>query len=196
MYAYGLECEWQIFTALHCTWNVLCNTVGQFQTYVFVKANATQFVATGIGIGLSLVGVLGVAVYTRVAGSDKRNLFFYIGAFLQIIALFGLAMGSGSLAIMVAMIACYDLGTTSAGETTYKVWTQESFPMEVRASVQGFINGLSRFICGVVALFAPMLVAPERMQSTMCGATVIMVISALSGVLMIRMQKKYGIAQM
>lgn len=185
-----------LITTFYCTWNVLCNTIGQFQTYILVKANATQFAATGIGIGLSLVGVLGVAVYTRVAGTNKRNLFFYIGAFVQIIAMLGLAIGSGSLAVMVAMIAFYDLGTTSAGETTYKVWTQESFPMEVRASIQGFINGLSRFICGLVALAAPMLVAPERMQSTMYGATVIMIISAISGILMIRMQKKYGIGQM
>jgi len=185
-----------LITVYYCTWNVLCNTVGQFQTYIFVKANATQFAATGIGIGLSLVGVLGVAIYTRVAGSNKRNLFFYIGAFLQIIAMLGLAVGNGSLAVMVAMIACYDLGTTSAGETTYKVWTQESFPMEARASVQGFINGLSRFICGVAALFAPMLIAPERMQSTMYGATVIMVVCAITGAVMIRVQEKYGIGQM
>ena len=185
-----------LITIYYCTWNVLCNTVGQFQTYVLVKANATQFAATGIGIGLSLVGVLGVSIYTRVAGSDKRNLFFYAGALLQIIAMFGLAIGNGSLVTMVAMIACYDMGTTCAGETTYKVWTQESFPMEVRASVQGFINGLSRFICGLVALAAPMLVAPERMQSTMYGATIIMVVCAIAGAIMIRMQKKYGIGQM
>ena len=185
-----------LITVFYCTWNVLCNTIGQFQTYILVKANASQFAATGIGIGLSMVGVIGVAIYTRVAGSNKRNLFFYIGAFVQIIAMYGLAVGNGSLAAIVAMIAVYDLGTTSAGETTYKVWTQESFPMEVRASVQGFINGLSRFICGLVALAAPALVAPERMQSTMYGATVIMVICAITGVIMIRMQKKYGIGQM
>ena len=68
--------------------------------------------------------------------------------------------------------------------------------MEARASIQGFINGLSRFICGLVALAAPALVAPERMQTTMYGATVIMIISAVTGVLVICMQKKYGIAQM
>jgi len=185
-----------MITVYYCTWNVLCNTVGQFQTYVLVKANATQFAATGIGIGLSMIGILGGMLYTRVAGSNMRNKVFYIGAFVQIAALFGFALGNGSLVTMVAMIACYDIGTTCAGETTYKVWTQESFPLEVRASVQGFINGLSRFICGLVALVAPMLVAPERMQSTMYGATAIMVVCAIAGIIMIRMQKKYGIGQM
>ena len=68
--------------------------------------------------------------------------------------------------------------------------------MEARASVQGFINGLSRFICGVFALITPMLVTPERIQTTMYGAAVIVVISAVTGAVMIREQKKHGVGQM
>ena len=68
--------------------------------------------------------------------------------------------------------------------------------MEARASMQGFINGLSRFLCGVVALIAPVLVAPERIQNTMYGAAVIIVISAAAGVIMIHQQRKYGVGQM
>ena len=36
-----------------------------------------------------------------------------------------------------------NLGSPLAGEALYKVWTQESFPIEIRASIQGFINGFS-----------------------------------------------------
>ena len=185
-----------LITVYYCTWNIISNTFGQFQTYVLVKANATQFVATGVGIALSIEGFLAGMLYTRVAGSNKRNLFFYIGALIQIIAMIGIAIGSGSIGVMILMLALNNLGTPFAGEATYKVWTQESFPMETRASIQGFINGLSRFICGIFALIAPMLVAPERMQSTMYGAAVIIIISAISGTIMIRMQKKYGVGQM
>ena len=185
-----------LITVYYCTWNVISNTFGQFQTYILVKANATQFVATGIGIALSIEGFLASMLYARVAGSSKRNLFFYIGAMIQIVAMAGIALGSGAIGIMVVMLACYSLGTPFAGETTYKVWTQESFPMEARASVQGFINGLSRFICGVVALVTPMLVTPERIQTTMYGAAVIIVISAVTGAIMIHKQKKYGVGQM
>lgn len=185
-----------LITVYYCTWNVVCNTFGQFQTYILVKANATQFVATGVAIFLSVVGFLAGMLYTRVAGSNKRNLFFYLGALVQIAAMIGIACESGSVIVMVAMLACYNLGTPFAGETTYKVWTQESFPMEARASMQGFINGLSRFLCGVVALIAPMLVAPERIQTTMYGAAVLIVVSAVAGAIMIGMQKKHGIGQM
>lgn len=185
-----------LITVYYCTWNIISNTFGQFQTYILVKANATQFVATGVGIALSIIGFFAGMGYARVAGSNKRNLFFYIGAAIQIAAMIGIAIGSGSIAIMIVMLALNNMGTPFAGETTYKVWTQESFPMEARASVQGFINGLSRFICGIFALIAPMLVAPERIQNTMYGAAVIIIISAVSGAIMIRMQKKHGIGQM
>lgn len=185
-----------LITIYYCTWNIISNTFGQFQTYILVKANATQFVATGVGIALSIVGFLAGMLYARVAGSNKRNLFFYIGAMIQIVAMIGIAIGSGSIVAMVAMLALNNMGTPFAGEATYKVWTQESFPMEARASIQGFINGLSRFICGIFALIAPILVAPERIQNTMYGAAVIIIISAITGTIMIHKQKKYGIGQM
>ena len=39
--------------------------------------------------------------------------------------------------MIVGMIACYNIGNQFAGESIYKVWTQESFPVEARASMQG-----------------------------------------------------------
>ena len=183
-------------TIYYCCWNLICNTLGQFQTYILVKADASQFIATGIGLLLTVVGLLSGVAYTRVAGSSSRNLWFYIGSVLQLAAMLGMAIGGNSIAIMVLMLACYTVANPFAGETTYKVWTQESFPMEARASVQGFINGFSRFCCGVVALIAPMLVTAERIQGTMFASAGIIVISILAGVWMIRLQKQYGVGQM
>ena len=98
--------------------------------------------------------------------------------------------------MIVAMIACYNIGNQFAGESIYKVWTQESFPSEARASMQGFINGFSRLCCGLFALVTPYLVVPERIQATMYGFAVIVLISAAAGTIMLRLQKKYGIGQM
>lgn len=174
----------------------MSNTFGQFQTYILVKANATQFFATGIGIVLTIVGLCGGMLYTRIAGDNKRNKFFYIGILVQAAAMLGISLGGGSILPMIFMIACYSMATPFAGETLYKVWTQESFPMEARASVQGFINGFSRFCCGVFALITPMLVTADRIQGTMIGFAGIVLISAAAGAITIRLQKKYGIGQM
>ncbi len=177
-------------------WNLLANTFGQFQTYILVKANASQSLATGAGIVLNVLGLVLVTVFASVAGSKYRNKLFFVGIVIQVAAMLGIAMGGGALFMIIAMIACYNIGNQLAGEAIYKVWTQESFPSEARASMQGFINGFSRLCCGLFALITPYLVASERIQKTMFGFAGIILISAVAGTIMIRLQKKYGIAQM
>lgn len=177
-------------------WNLLANTFGQFQTYILVKANASQSLATGCGIVLNIVGLICGILFASAAGSKHRNKFFYVGILIQAAAMIGIALGGGAIFMIVAMIACYNIGNQFAGESIYKVWTQESFPSSARASMQGFINGFSRFCCGMFALITPYLVAGERIQMTMYGFAGIVIISAVAGTLMIRLQKKYGVAQM
>lgn len=177
-------------------WNLLANTFGQFQTYILVKANASQSLATGCGIVLNIAGLICGILFASAAGSKHRNKFFYVGIFIQAAAMIGIALGGGSIFTIVMMIACYNIGNQFAGESIYKVWTQESFPSEARASMQGFINGFSRFCCGLFALITPMLVTSERIQTTMYGFAGIVLISAVAGTIMIRLQKKHGVAQM
>ena len=177
-------------------WNLLANTFGQFQTYMLVKADASQALATGCGIALNIAGLICGILFASAAGSKHRNKFFYVGIVIQAAAMIGIALGGGAIFMIVAMIACYNIGNQFAGESIYKVWTQESFPSEARASMQGFINGFSRLCCGLFALVTPYLVVPERIQTTMYGFAVIVLISAAAGTIMLRLQKKYGVGQM
>lgn len=177
-------------------WNLLANTFGQFQTYILVKANASQSLATGCGIILNIAGLICGILFASAAGSKHRNKFFYVGIVIQAAAMVGIALGGGSVFMIVIMIACYNIGNQFAGESIYKVWTQESFPVSARASMQGFINGFSRFCCGLFALITPILVAPERIQMTMYGFAGIVIISAIAGSCMLKLQKKHGIGQM
>lgn len=177
-------------------WNLLANTFGQFQTYILVKAHASQSLATGCGIVLNILGLICGILFASAAGSKHRNKFFYVGIVIQAAAMIGIALGGGTVFMIVAMIACYNIGNQFAGESIYKVWTQESFPSEARASMQGFINGFSRFCCGLFALITPYLVASSRIQMTMYGFALIVLISAVAGTLMIRLQKKYNVGQM
>lgn len=75
----------------------------------------------------------------------------------------------------------------------YKVWTQESFPMENRASIQGFINGFSRFLCGLFAFITPALVVPAHIRTSMFGFAGIVLLSFIAGLIMINLQKKYKV---
>ncbi len=173
-------------------WNFIANTWGQFTTFVLVKAGASQTLSTGIGLGLHIAALFILGLYVTVAGSAKRNTWFGIGVVFAIVAMGGLAIcGSESIALIVAFMLIWGVGSMLSGEAIYKVWTQESFPEEVRASIQGFINGISRFLCGLLAMVTPLLVLPGTIKTTMWGFVGVVVIFALAGISMIRAEKKY-----
>lgn len=176
-------------------WNLLANTFGQFQTFTLVQAHASQTFATGAGIVLNFIGLAAVTIFSSVASSPKRNIFFVVGMFVQAAAMFGLAISSHALWPIVIAIGCYNIGNNIAGEAIYKVWTQESFPVEYRASVQGFMNGFSRFACGLFAFVTPALVMPNVIRYTMFGFTVLVVIGLIAGICVIALEKKFGIMQ-
>ncbi|MDY3702955.1 MAG: MFS transporter [Limosilactobacillus coleohominis] len=176
-------------------WNLLANTFGQFQTFTLVQAHASQTFATGAGIVLNFVGLAAVTAFSSVASSPKRNTFFVIGMIIQAAAMFGLAISSHDLWPIVIAIGCYNIGNNIAGEAIYKVWTQESFPVETRASIQGFMNGFSRFACGLFAFVTPSLVMPNVIRYTMFGFTALIIIGFIAGLCVIALEKKYGIIQ-
>lgn len=183
-----------IFVFYIC-WNLLANTFGQFQTFTLVQAHASQTFATGAGIVLNFVGLIAVTLFSTVASSPNRNRFFWIGMIVQAAAMFGLAISSHALWPIVIAIGCYNIGNNIAGEAIYKVWTQESFPVEVRAAVQGVMNGVSRFACGLFAFVTPALVVPSAIRYTMFAFTGLVIVAFIAGLVVIRLQKKYGIVQ-
>lgn len=177
----------------YCSWNLLANTFGQFQTYMLVKANASQTFATGAGLVLNLVCLVVAAVFSKMAGGKNRNVAFAAGIVIMIAALCGLALTGTNLIMIVSWIALQNVGSTFAGEAMYKVWTQESFPPEYRSGIQGFINGFSRLCCAAFALITPVLVLPEHIRTTMIGFAVLIAAGGIFGLIQIRLQKKYHI---
>lgn len=186
-----------VFTGIlifYILWNLLANTWGQFQTFMMVKANASQSLATGSGLVLNIVAFIVSILFASIAGGKKRNIAFYIGSFIMLVALVGLAIGGTNLWVIIFAIGFYNLGTPLAGEALYKVWTQESFPIEVRATAQGIINGVLRICCAIFAFITPALVLPTRIRTTMWGFVVAIIISFIAGLAVIALQKKYHIS--
>lgn len=177
----------------YCGWNLLANTFGQFQTYMLVKANASQTFATGAGLILTVVCLVVAMIFSKIAGGNRRNIAFFWGILIMVVALVGLALTGSNLFMIVAWIALQNVGSTFAGEAMYKVWTQESFPSDYRSGIQGFINGFSRLCCAAFALITPVLVLPENIRTTMIGFAVLIAVAGAFGYLQIRLQKKYNV---
>lgn len=174
-------------------WNLLANTWGQFQTFMMIKADASQSLATGAGIVLNVIALVVSAIFSSIAGSKYRNTGFVIGAVIMFVAMVGMTMGGGSLIAIIVAIGFYNIGSPMAGEALYKVWTQESFPVDVRSSIQGLINGTSRVVCALFAFITPALVLPGVIKTTMWCFAGVVVVSFIAGAIMIQLQRKYGI---
>jgi len=175
-------------------WNLLANTWGQFQTYALTNTGATQTQATGLGIILNIVTLVTTIVFSSVAGGKYRNVTFVLGGIIQFSAMLVMAFygGEAGFIALAITIALYNVGNPLAGEAIYKVWTQELFPPKARASVQGFTNGFSRLCTGVFALVTPILIQPDRIQTTMIGFAGVVLVAIISGIIIIRLQKKYN----
>lgn len=174
-------------------WNLLANTWGQFQTFMLVQAHASQSLATGYGIVTQLLGLPLVALYAWVAGSKYRNTAFSIGSIVMFIAIAAMAMTGSVLWVIMGAIFLYGVGSNFSGEALYKVWTQESFPIEIRSSIQGIINGISRICCALFAFVTPSLVVPSVIKTTMWGFAILVLVGWGAGLLMNHWQKKYGL---
>ena len=176
----------------YLAWNLLANTFGQFQTFMFVQAKASQTLATGLGIFTNIVGVIMSLFATQWVSGSHRKIWFITGSILNMLAISIIAAFGSTVWFILLGVTLNAIGGGIAGEAMYKVWTQESFPVSVRASIQGIINGLSRFLCALFAMITPMLVMPERIKGTMWMFVGIIAISMVAGILMIHFQAKYG----
>lgn len=179
-------------TIFYCGWNLLANTWGQFQTYMLVQTNASQSLATGLGIILNFITLALNIAFASIAGGKYRNKLFFVGMGISIVAMVCLALGGTNMWVIFGATALMNLGGPFAGEAMYKVWTQESFPIEIRASIQGFINGFSRLLCGLFALITPALVLPSTIKTTMWCFVGVVVLELVAGSIMIAKQNKYG----
>ncbi len=175
----------------YCASNLLANTFGQFQTFLLVKADASQSFATGINVVLGVGSLLIAQGFSKIAADRMRNGLFGFGIVIMVAALLIMASAQSALWIIVVGLALYNFGSMMAGESLMKVWTQESFPQKYRSSIQGLIVGVSRLFCAAFAVVTPALVVPSAISATMIGFAVLIVLAGLAGFEQMHLQKKY-----
>ena len=143
----------------YVAWNLMANTIGQFKVFYLVTVSgADQTLATGLSFVISIISLGTGIAFVRIADTRLRRPLFYVGALLQVVAMaIGALSGGTVLGAMVALLVIYNLAYPIAGEALYKVWTQEGFPANARASVQGFTYSVSRLLCAGFALVTPLI---------------------------------------
>lgn len=176
-------------------YGLVANTFGQFKTYFLITVGgATQSTATGFSFAATLVGLACASIFAHSADSKWRNHLFYFGAALLIISLSVAALSEGKILwLMLVVLILYNLSNPFAGEAIYKVWTQETFPVNARATVQGITYAIARFVFAAFALVTPAIIAwsPAGLFWMLAGLATV---SAIVGNLIIRQTTKSGLA--
>jgi MFS transporter, SP family, inositol transporter len=151
-----------VLTALfYGFFTLVANTFGSFKTYFLVTVgDMSQTTATALSFGTTLIGLVGTIAFTRIADTRLRSRFFVVGVAVFTSCQLLIAVTGGTvLPAMIAALVLYNLAFPFIGEALYKVWTQESFPVNARATVQGTTMAVARFAASGFALLTPALIA-------------------------------------
>lgn len=173
-----------LIALFYLMWNLMANSINQFQTYLLVVQHATQRQAVAVGIAAAVLCVAGGMVYTRVTSKRGRQVMFWLGAAMQVAAMIVMAAG-GTVAATVAAVLMFQFFCNFAGEMNAKVWTQKSFPGGVSTQAQSLILGLSRFPCAVASLLLPTFMVPGTIGALLWAFVAVAAASALFGALFV-----------
>ncbi|MEU6914281.1 MFS transporter [Streptomyces olindensis] len=150
-----------LLTALfYLFFTLVANTFGSFKTYFLVTVGgSSQSFATGLSFGTTLIGLAGTIVFTRIADTRWRSRFFAAGVVIFTSCQLLIAVTGGVvLPVMIVALVLYNIGFPFVGEALYKIWTQESFPVNARATVQGATMAVARLVASGFALVTPALI--------------------------------------
>jgi MFS transporter, SP family, inositol transporter len=174
-------------------YGLVANTIGQFKTYFLVTVgNATQATATGFSFVTLLIGLACAIICTRLVDTKWRNRLFIAGNLVLIGGLVLIAATGGKhLPLVFVFLVMYNLSNPFCGEALYKVWTQESFPTNARATAQGLTYGIARFIFAGFALVTPAMIAwsPSGLFWILAG------VAAVSGVFGLILMRRNSVGQ-
>jgi inositol transporter-like SP family MFS transporter len=144
-------------TALYyTTWNIGANTFGQFGSFLWVNLTGGD---VAVFSALSLIGLpLGLAaglIFMRVVDRPSRHAWFVGGTVLIVLAwLLPVVLGPTQFAL-VATNFLFGIGSGFAGETIYKVWSQELVPTLLRSTAQGMTMAFARVMAALAGFVTP-----------------------------------------
>ncbi|MBW3088857.1 MFS transporter [Bifidobacterium sp. 82T24] len=184
-----------VLALFYVMWNLMANTINQFQTYLLVSQHASQMQAVFIGIVSAVMCVFGGMAYGRVpVDGPWRDRMFWVGAAAQVAAMAIMAAGGTMWSTAIAVVLFQFFGNF-AGEMNAKVWTQETFPVAVSAEAQSLILGIGRIPCAFASLVLPSLLVPGLITIALWAFVAVAALSGLFGGLVVLLRAEKGRAR-
>ncbi|MDX3191276.1 MFS transporter [Streptomyces sp. MN03-5084-2B] len=166
----------------YATWNLGASTLGSFGTYLWTTltgggvAQYSQLTLIGLPVGF-IAGL----IFMRAIDRPSRHGWFVGGTALIVIAWALPALLGPSRFTLVAVMLVSGLGNAFAGESIYKVWSQELVPTLLRSTSSGVTMAFTRVLAGLAAFGTPALAAanPRLLFWLLLGFTLVATVIGL-----------------
>lgn len=142
-------------------WNIAAGTKGIFDPYLVNslgagdQATSVALAAGGFLIGIIAVGALFMPFVDR--SYRVRRTLWALGALMQIFAFVPFLFLPFTVPVIIMNVVLFAVGAALAGETFYKVFSQELFPTVLRGTAQGLTFGVARVALGLWSFVVPLL---------------------------------------
>jgi inositol transporter-like SP family MFS transporter len=150
---------------IYTFWGLAAGTTGIFTPYVVETLGAgTQAAGVALSCAGFVIGIVGTVLLFMPLNDRSyttRRMMWGVGSVLQIAA-FGIYLVLPfTVPVVIANIVLFFVGAGLAGDSTYRVFSQELFPTMLRGTAQGFTFGVARTVLGVWSFFVPILASAE-----------------------------------
>ncbi|NRR31698.1 MFS transporter [Oxalobacteraceae bacterium] len=153
--------------------NLAANTGGQFGTLLYTELAKTSVSTAGaVNTVQLLLSIICAVIFMRTVDLPSRMNWFLMGGVLAIAGqamplIFGVSVGS-----LAAWQILQGIGGAFAGESMWKIWSQELFPTLLRSTAQGATTFFTRLLAAVAALGTTYLIAdgPTTLFVTLTAA--------------------------
>lgn len=153
--------------------NLAANTGGQFGTLLYTEGAKVSVSTAGFVNTVQLVVSIACAVvFLRVVDLPSRMTWFLLGGVVAIAAQAIPVVFGVNLVSLAAWQILQGIGGAFAGESMWKVWSQELFPTLLRSTAQGATTFFTRVLAAVAALGTPWLIqdGPATLFLTLTAA--------------------------
>jgi inositol transporter-like SP family MFS transporter len=139
--------------------NLAANTGGQFGTLLYTEVARTSVSTAGLVNTVVLaISFASAILFMRAVDLPSRMTWFLLGGALAVAGQLMPIVFGVNLFSLAAWQILQGIGGAFAGESMWKVWSQELFPTLLRSTAQGATTFFTRMLAAVAALGTPLLI--------------------------------------
>lgn len=129
----------------------ILSTIGSQSQAASVGFNALYYGLTGIGVFLFFMPLVDKV--------NRRVLYGVAGLLTTVSLLLVIFLPLTNPAVIFSFVILFSLSASCGQEQLYRVWCQELFPTEMRATAQGIIIFAQKVALAVWSVFTPLIIA-------------------------------------